>query len=125
MNSLPKKRALNELDIMMFVQRLKIPHFRGIFMRDRLPKKPRQRECGIINLDNNDGPGTHWVAYHKDNASTYYFDSFGNLQPPNEFIKYLGSNSTLHYNHHQYQKFGTLNCGHLCLQFLYDFHKRK
>lgn len=94
-------------------------------MRDQLPKKPLQRECGIINLDDHEGPGTHWVAYCKEKTSTYYFDSFGNLQPPYELIKYLGSDSIVYYNHRQYQTYGTTNCGQLCIQFLYNFYNRK
>ena len=35
-------------------------------MRNRLPKMPYKKECGIINMDNDSGPGTHWVAYYTD-----------------------------------------------------------
>ena len=34
-----------------------------------------RNESGIINLDNADGPDTHWVAYAK-RADAVYFDSF-------------------------------------------------
>ena len=47
---------------MDWIKRLGIKHFRGVFSRDRLPKKIR-KECGIINLDDIQGPGTHWVCY--------------------------------------------------------------
>ena len=85
-------------------------------MRDNLPKKPWKHECGIINLDNSTGDCTHWAAYDKNVNNTQYFDSFGNLQPPLEVIKYLGAK--LYYNYNQYQNFNTYNCGHLCLSFL-------
>lgn len=110
---------------MEFVRRLKIPHFRGIFMRDGMPKRPFKRECGIINLDTSTGSGTHWTAYSKVDRSTNYFDSFGNLQPPIEFIKYLGSDSIVHYNYRKYQNYNTNNCGQLCLEFLYNFYNKK
>lgn len=87
-------------------------------MRDRLPKRPRKRECAIVNLDNSAGPGTHWVAYYKKNDYIEYFDSFGNLQPPLEIINYLGFN--IRYNHTAYQNYNSVNCGHLCLKFLYN-----
>lgn len=93
-------------------------------MRNRMPKKPLNRECGIINLDASEGTGTHWVSYCKESGSTYYYDSFGNLQPPEEFIKYLGSDSTVYYNYKKYQDYGTNNCGQLCLQFLYNFYNK-
>ena len=47
---------------MDWVKRLGIKNFRGIYSRDGLPKKIR-KECGIINLDDIKGPGTHWVCY--------------------------------------------------------------
>lgn len=85
-------------------------------MRDRLPKKPLVQECGIVNLDNSFGPGTHWVAYYKNRNYKEYFDSFGNLQPPIEVINYLGR--PIEYNYERKQNFNTFNCGHLCLKFL-------
>ena len=87
-------------------------------MRDNLPKTPRKYESGIVNLDTLSGPGTHWVAYYKKALHTEYFDSFGNLQPPREILKYLGDN--IKYNYNKYQNYDSTNCGHLCLHFLYN-----
>ena len=87
-------------------------------MRDSLPYRPNCNETGIINLDSKDGRGTHWVAYKKRGNHVTYFDSFGNLTPPREVVKYF-KNCEIKYNYHQYQKFNTYNCGHLCLKFLY------
>lgn len=91
-------------------------------MRDNLPKKPFKKESGIVNLDASSGPGSHWVAYIKNDNIVIYFDSFGNLKPPLEIIDYLGKN--IEYNYTKYQNYNTINCGHLCLKFLYDsyFH---
>lgn len=117
-------RPLTDLDIKKFVEKAKLPNFRGVFMRNRLPKKSWTFECGIINLDDFDQPGTHWVAYHKDANITTYFDSFGNLEPPIEFVKYIGSKNKILYNHKQYQNYRTYNCGNLCLEFLYRFYNK-
>lgn len=92
-------------------------------MRDNLPKKPLTQECAIVNLDNSRGGGTHWVAYYKNNNYKEYFDSFGNLQPPIEIIKYL--KLPINYNYNQEQQFNTFNCGHLCLKFLFNKYKIK
>lgn len=116
---------MNEIDILKYISDLGIPYFRGIFMRDRLPRTPLKRECGIINLDSHDGIGSHWTAYCKDDANTFYFDSFGNLRPPKEFIDYLGSDSKIYYNYNSYQKYGTTNCGQLCIEFLYNFYNKE
>lgn len=89
-------------------------------MRDSLPSSsPRRNECGIINLDTTQGPGTHWVAYKKTGDSILYFDSFGSLKPPIELVQYLGSRCKIKYNSAAYQTYDTINCGHLCLEFLY------
>lgn len=85
-------------------------------MRDSLPKTAHDVECGVINLDSTNGHGTHWVAYYKDKNNVEYFDSFGNLQPPLEVLRYLGTNTK--YNYNSYQKPNSFNCGHLCLKFL-------
>lgn len=88
-------------------------------MLDALPKKALKYECGIVNLDNSTGPGTHWVAYHKINSNSIYFDSFGNLQPPTQIKNYLKGN--IRYNYDSEQHYDSIICGHLCLKFLYSF----
>lgn len=87
-------------------------------MRDTLPAKAYYNESAIVNLDDHDGAGTHWVAYRKRGPTVEYFDSFGDLPPPRELIRYLAG-SRISYNRHRYQKFNSYNCGHLCLEFLY------
>lgn len=108
--------ALTNVDIENFGKKY-LNHFRGVFMRDTLPsRKPWKYETGVINLDSANGIGTHWVAYAKNKDKIQYFDSFGNLHPPKEVIKYLGHN--LNYNYTRHQNYNTHNCGHLCLSFL-------
>ena len=55
-------KPLSNFDLMEWVKTLGLRHLRGIFSRDRLPNKIK-KECGIINLDDIQGPGTHWVCY--------------------------------------------------------------
>jgi hypothetical protein len=89
-------------------------------MRDTLPSTgPRLRESAILNLDLNKNRGTHWVAYKKNGNDVEYFDSFGHLKPPKELVRYLGANANITYNADRYQNYDQINCGHLCLQFLY------
>jgi len=103
---------------MEYAKQLKIPKFRGVFMRNSLPSDgPQCHESAIINLDDSKGPGTHWVAYRKKGNDVVYFDSFGDLQPPHELLLYLNV-PNVKYNPHRFQNFGSYNCGHLCLQFL-------
>ena len=112
-------RALYDRDITTYVNKLNIPYFRGVFMRDTLPQsKPKFNECGVVNLDLNKNRGTHWVAYKKRGNSVEYFDSFGNLKPPRELVDYLGRDVKIFYKD-RYQNFDSNKCGHLCLEFLY------
>lgn len=121
MKMLPQ-RPLTNIDLEKYTTIL--PNFRGIFMRDNLPiSKPWYNECGIINLDSSSGLGSHWTAYTKFGKHVTYFDSFGNLCPPTEFVKYLGSGKKIKYNYESHQKFNTVICGHLCLSFLYNYYK--
>lgn len=114
--------ALSNFDIEKYIKQLKIKHFRGVFMKDRLPKKVHKYESGVINLDNSFGPGTHWTAYKKCGNTIYYFDSFGNLKPRFEVCKYFnsGGKCNIFYNHNRYQSYNSFRCGHLCIKFLYD-----
>lgn len=110
---LPNK-PLTNVELINACNMLKIP-IRGVFMRDNLPKRAKRVECGIINLDDTFGSGTHWVCYLKDGATKLYFDSFG-LQPPLELQRYLGKN--IKYSTYEIQSPEQVICGHLCLRVL-------
>lgn len=118
MNRLPRRALTNE-DIMKYANN-NIPYFRGVYMRDNLPLKPKPIECSIVNLDSSNNPGTHWVAFVKIYKYCEYFNSYGDLKPPAELVKYL-RDTDLYYNYTKYQTYNTYNCGHLCLQFLKGF----
>ena len=110
-------RALTNLDFLKYAKILEIPNFRGVFVRNALPSSgPHYRETAIVNLDDDSGPGTHWVAYRKRGNDVVYFDSFGDLQPPKELFAYFKLNE-IKYNYKSFQTFNSFNCGHLCLQF--------
>ena len=89
-----------------------LPFWKGIFSRNEPPKTPEKRECGILNLDSSNGKGTHWVAWHKNKSTKYYFDSYG-VQPPKEIKEHL--KSPIYYNSNSIQEPNTHICGHLCI----------
>ena len=111
---LPNK-PLSNLELLEAARKLKIPNFSGVSLRDILPKKPKKKECGILNLDDTTGSGTHWVAWYKNGTEKKYFDSYG-LQPPNELVDYL--HSPILYNTERVQPYDQVFCGHLCLYVL-------
>jgi len=59
------KGFTSNVQLQQLANRMRIPYFRGIFMRTTLPRKVRRNESGIVYLDNAEGPGTHWMAYAK------------------------------------------------------------
>lgn len=89
-------------------------------MRNGLPKKIHVNESAIVNLDSKNNSGTHWQSYKKIGLNIQWFDSFGNLRPCSETLKYFNSNGPckIVYNHSTYQTYNSYNCGHLCLKFL-------
>jgi hypothetical protein len=107
---------------------LGITNFRGCFMKDALPKSIKCNESGIINLENSDSGGSHWVAYFNDPNCVVveYFDSYGIVPPPliESYLK--TSKKTLVYNSIKYQHRMSILCGWFCLLFINErFHGRK
>ena len=54
-----ENKALSNHELIEYIKQLKIKHFRGVFMRDGLPKKKRTKECGIVNLADSLSDGTN------------------------------------------------------------------
>jgi len=112
-----KLETLSNYNLINYAKQLKIKNFRGVFMRDNLPKKIRTNECAIVNLEPDSETGSHWCAYYKNGKQgKFYFDSFG-LNPTNEMLNYLkkgGNFSTF-----EIQPMGSVICGQLCLYILY------
>ena len=74
-----------------------------MFSRDNLKRTIKKLECGIINLDDTIGSGTHWVCYYNN----YYFDSFG-MPPPVKIVRCI---KDIQYNDIQYQDTKSVLCG--------------
>ena len=120
--------GLSNFDIIKIAQHLKIPNFKGCFMRDEL-ETPSKQECGIVNFNKSTEPGSHWVAYFKDGSRRIYFDSFGQVIPT-EIQKYLKTKEefqndapVIQRNTDIVQEPNTEICGHLCLYVLDNLSK--
>ena len=99
-----------------------IPHFRGVFMRDTLPRQtPHSVECGVVNLNTSSQSGSHWVCYYRNKSDRTYFDSFEQITPV-EVQRYLKTGvefvrgwEVIQRNTDIVQAVNTQVCGHLCL----------
>ena len=120
--------AMTNLDILYYVEKIQLPNFVGVYMRDTLPSKSWDRntpQFGIMNLNKANQIGVHWVAWgYIPNNGIYFFDSFG-ADVPIELVKYLKTKEELAKNEglidrniHVVQKLGSSECGRLSLYVL-------
>ena len=128
--NIPVDKGLTNLQLVNYAQELKIPNFRGVFMRDTLPRKGSSNECGIVNFNTSEQPGSHWVCYYKDPDRRIYFDSFGQITPM-EIQKYLKTKrefemgkGVIQRNTDIVQYINTHVCGHLCLFVLKSLSRK-
>ena len=119
-------KPLSNFDLIEWIKKLKIKHFRGVYSRDNLPNQMDEPEVGIINLDTHIGSGTHWVSYRNDDKHICeYFDSFG-LTMPSEIQKYLQtSGEKIIYSTNEIQERDSVLCGYWCLYYLLERQKGK
>ena len=66
------------------------PRFNGVYPRNNLPNKIK-RGAYVINLDEYENTGTHWVSLFVKPKYTVYFDSFGVEHIPKEINKFIRS----------------------------------
>ena len=123
-HNIVNNRALTNIDLVDYAQKLEIKIFVFVFMRDSLPPKPHHIECGIVNLNRSNELGSHWVCYFKHGRVRIYFDSFGQITPI-EIQKYLKTKNEFHSNENVIQRntdivqhVNTHICRHLCLFIL-------
>lgn len=103
--------------------------FRGVFTSDLLPKRIRQFENGIINLDIATGPGTHWVCYYNDPNNNFveYFDPFGEyvykLLPSIKAYLQSSGKKEIAYNSSFLQHPSSVKCGYFCMKYISERNK--
>lgn len=89
--------------------------FNGVFAMDELPAMCQEGSY-VINLDDHDEPGSHWVVAWRSNDKVEYMDPFG-LPPFDErCLAFLGSN--LFYNSVKLQLLLSSACGFYCVYFI-------
>lgn len=116
------EKTLTNFNLIAYVEKLQIPNFRGVFMRDNLPKRKRKgNECGILNFNTTAQNGSHWVAWFVSGDTKIYFDSFGQ-HVPLELLQYLKTpeeyrerTPCIERNALVVQHINTSECGALCL----------
>ena len=67
------------------------PGFNGVYSRNNLPNKIK-KGAYVINSDEYENMGAHWVSLLVKPKYTVYFDSFGIEHIPKEINKFIGKN---------------------------------
>ena len=83
---------------------------------------PNQRSPCIINLDDRQSQGTHWVACapsHENRKILWYFDSFGMYYPKEYENRAKKDGMKVIYNTVPYQHIKSVLCGYYCIYFLH------
>ena len=93
------------------------PNFNGVYSRNNL-SKIRDGTC-IINLDDYESIGTHWMAWYVNAENVTYFESFGAEHIPKEIRKFVGKKYIVT-NIHRIQAYDSRMCGYFCIGFI-DF----
>ena len=91
------------------------PRFIGIYNRDNLPDKIKDRAY-VINLDEYSDIGTHWIALYVNDKTVAYFDNFGIEHIPKEAIKFIGNRNIIS-NICRIQNYESIMCGYICIGF--------
>ena len=119
---IPSEQGLTNFELVQHIRELRVPHFRGVFMRDELPPQVKPLECGVVNFNTSEQVGSHWVCYYKDGMNQrIYFDSFGQvtLDEVQKYLKtakeYKMGKAVIQRNTDIVQRINTHVCGHLCL----------
>ena len=92
------------------------PRFNGVYSRDNLPRIIK-KGAYVINLDEYENTGTHWIALFAKTNEVMYFDSFGIEHIPKEINKFIG-NKKIKANIFRIQAYDSIMCGYFCIEFI-------
>ena len=95
------------------------PSFNGVYSRDNLLKTIKKGTY-VINLDEYENTGTHWVSLFVKTNEVIYIDSFGTEHIPKEINKFIGNSAIAHIksNIFRIQAYDSIMCRYFCIEFI-------
>ena len=100
------------------------PRFKGVYSRNNLPNKIK-KGAYVINLNEYENTGTHWVSLFVKAKKVIYFDSFGIEHIPEEINKFINNDMTkpsflksIKSNIFRIQAYDSIMCGYFCIEFI-------
>jgi hypothetical protein len=113
-------------DLQILSNRLKLK-LQGILMSDELYNfmdKGIPDGNYILNLEDSQYDGSHWMGMIKDRDIIYYMDSYGSYPDRSLYDVMKKHNYKLIMNERIHQKLGTQSCGYWVILFLYCMNKK-
>ena len=92
-----------------------MPRFNGVYSRNNLPNKIK-KGAYVINLDEYENTGMHWVSLFAKRKYPVYFDSFGKEHIPKEINKFI--NNDIKSIIFRIQAYDSIMCGYFCIEFI-------
>ena len=92
------------------------PRFNGVFSRNNLPNIIKN-DAYVVNLDEYDDIGTHWIALYVNNKIVTYFDSFGVEHIPKEIMEFIARKKIIT-NIYRIQAYDSIMCGYFYIGFI-------
>ena len=110
------------------------PRFHGVYSRNNLPNKIK-KGAYVINLDEYENTGTHWVSLFVKTNEVIYFASFSEEHIPKEINKFTGNSDTTNSTAEpsslersaiariknsifRIQAYNSIMCGYFCIEFI-------
>ena len=131
LNSLIPFHPLTNIEISEYYKNE--PRFNGVYSRNNLPNKIK-KGAYVINLDEYENTGTHWVSLFVKSKYTVYFDSFGVEHIPKEINKFICSKelrakalgsavghavrNEIKSNIFRIQAYDSIMCRYFCIEFI-------
>ena len=122
LNSLLPFHPLTNIEISEYYKNE--PRFNGVYSRNNLPNKIK-KGAYVINLDEYENTGTHWVALFVKPTYTVYFDIFGIEHIPKDINKFINNDTTklsslkhIKSNIFRIQAYNSIICGYFCIEFI-------
>ena len=118
-------KGTTNIELIQLAKTLQIKYFRGVFMRDELPKMTinPNGESGIVNVNSADKNDSGlWLSYYKEDKQRIAYSTFGEpiIQ---ELIDYL--HKPILTSDHQTQSIEEVNCGERCILKLWLLSRGK
>ena len=92
-----------------------------MYSRNNLPNKIK-KGAYVINLDEYENTGTHWVCLFVKPKHRVYFDSFGIEHIPKKINKFINNDTSaiapIKSNIFRIQAYDSIMCGYFCIEFI-------